>query len=159
MSIFSVKSSWIDVFIFNSYDLEVYKNPLKSSILGHLDKFSDPLIQSKAPYYQGIKFKGSNSPKSLCKSVLPEIVFIFNFYDVEVYKIFLKVVYRVICSISRPFHSLKSPLYYQGSKFKCSYSPKSLHRLVLPENVIFFNLYGVGMYKMFLKVINNVSMN
>ena len=79
----------------NSYDLYVYKNPLKCSILGHIDKFSDPLTQSKAPYYQGIKFKGSNSPKSLYKLVLPEIVFIFNFYDVEVYKMFLKVVYRV----------------------------------------------------------------
>ena len=81
-----------------------------NTILGHLDKFADPLTQSKAPYYQGIKFKGSNSPKSLYKSVLPEIVFIFNFYDVEVYKMFLKVVYRVILTNFRTLSPTQKPL-------------------------------------------------
>ena len=33
-----------------------------------------------------------------------------------------------------PYDPLKSPLHYQRSTLKGSYSPKSLHKLVLPEN-------------------------
>ena len=33
-----------------------------------------------------------------------------------------------------PYDPLKGPLQYQESTFKGSYSPKSLHKLVLPEN-------------------------
>ena len=41
-----------------------------------------------------------------------------------------------------PPNPLKSPLYYQWSTFKGSYSIKSLHKLVLPEDV--FNSYLNG---------------
>ena len=33
-----------------------------------------------------------------------------------------------------PYDQFKSPLHYQECTFKGSYSPKSLHKLVLPEN-------------------------
>ena len=36
--------------------------------------------------------------------------------------------------ILRPYDPLKSPVHYQGSTLKGSYFPKSLHKLVLPEN-------------------------
>ena len=36
--------------------------------------------------------------------------------------------------ILRPYDPLKSPVHYQRSTLKGSYFPKSLHKLVLPEN-------------------------
>ena len=45
--------------------------------------------------------------------------------------------------ILRPYDPLKSPVHYQRSTLKGSYFPKSLHKLVLPENgfiSIFFEL-------------------
>ena len=78
--------------------------------------------------------KGSYSPKSLIKFILPENLSTSNFRDVEIKEICPKVVYQVILAIMGPYDPLKSPVHYQGSTLKGSYFPKSLHKLVLPEN-------------------------
>ena len=50
-----------------------------------------------------------------------------------------------------PYDPLKGPLHYQESTFKGSYSLKSLHKLVLPENVLISYFCGVEMHKMYPK--------
>ena len=51
------------------------------------------------------------------------------------YKMGLKVFYVAILVKFQPPNPLNSPLYYQWSTSKGSYSPKSLHKLVLQESV------------------------
>ena len=102
---------------------------------------SDPL---KSPIYQQRSTpKCPYSPKSLHKFVLPENVFKTKFFEVKVHWKCPKPVYLVILSNFEPSDPLKSPIYQQKSTPKGPYSPKSLHKFVLPENVfktIFFNV-------------------
>ena len=102
--------------------------------------FHNPL---KSPLYQQQSTcKGSYSPKSLHKLVLPETVFISYFYEVEMYLMYPEVVYLVFLVIlSPPPNPFKVPLYYQWSTSKGSYSVKSLHKLVLSETVIISYFY------------------
>ena len=53
-----------------------------------------------------------------------------------------------------PYDPLKSPLHYQESTFNGSYSLKSLHKLVLPENALISYFYGMKMQKMYPKSYN-----
>ena len=46
-----------------------------------------------------------------------------------------------------PYDLLKRPLHYQQSMLKGSISPKSLHRLVLPENGYISICFEVKMFK------------
>ena len=53
----------------------------------------------------------------------------------------------------QPPNLLKSPLYYQWSTSNSSYSPKILHKLVLPENIIISYFCGMENHKMYPKVV------
>ena len=44
-----------------------------------------------------------------------------------------------------PYDPLRGPLQYQKSTFKGSYSPKMLHKLVLPENGLISIFFEVKM--------------
>ena len=50
-----------------------------------------------------------------------------------------------------PYDQFKGPLHYQESTFKGSYSPKSLHKLVLPENKFIPTFFEVKMFEKFPK--------
>ena len=56
-----------------------------------------------------------------------------------------KVVHMVILSCFGHSDSLKSPIYYERSTCRGSYSPKSLHKFVLPENVFKTKFFEVEM--------------
>ena len=101
---------------------------------GHSDSLKRPI------YYESSTFRGSYSPKSLQKIVLPENVFKVIFYEVELLLKCPKIVCIVILSYFGHSDSLKSPTYYESSTLRGSYSPKSLHKFVLPENV-FKNIF------------------
>ena len=93
----------------------------------------------KGPFhYQRSTLKGSYSPKSLHKFILPENLSTSNFREVEIKEICPKVVYQVILAIMWPYDPLKSPLHYQQSTLQGSYSPKILHKIVLTENGFIF---------------------
>ena len=55
-----------------------------------------------------------------------------------------------------PYDPLKGPLHYQESTLNGSYSLKSLHKLVLPENVLISYFFGMEMHKMYPKVVSLV---
>ena len=106
-------------------------------ILGPYEPVKSPL------YYQQITLNGSCSRKILHKIVLPENGFISIFLKWKWPKSAENDIFHAILTILGPYDPLKSPWYYQQSTFKGSYSPKSLHKLVLPENgfiSIFFEL-------------------
>ena len=50
-----------------------------------------------------------------------------------------------------PIDALKGPLYYQESTFKGSYSLKSLHELVLPENWFISIIFEEKVFKKYPK--------
>ena len=104
------------------------------SYFGHSDSLKSSIN------YESSTFRGSYSPKSLHKIVLPENVFKAIFCEVEMLLKCPKVVYMVNLSYFGHSDSLKSPTYYESSTFRGSYSPKSLHKFVLPENV-FKNIF------------------
>ena len=110
-------------------------------ILGLYDPVKGPF------HYQRSMLKGSYSPKSLHKFILPENLSTSKFREVEIKEICPKVVYQVILSIMGPYDLLKSPLHYQESNFTCSYSPKSLSKLVLLENGFISTLFEAKMFK------------
>ena len=97
-------------------------------ILGPYDPLKSPL------HYQRSTLKGSYSPKILHKIVLPENGFISIFLKRKWSKSAQNVIFHAILTNFGPYDPLKGPLRYQECTFKGSYSPKSLHKLVLPEN-------------------------
>ena len=58
-----------------------------------------------------------------------------------------------------PYDPLRGLLQDQQSTFKGSYSPKSLHKLVLPENVFISNFLEVEMNEKCPKVIYQVILD
>ena len=116
-------------------------------ILGPYDPLKIPL------HYQQSMINGSYTLKSLHKLVLPETVLISQFYEVESYKLYPKFVFLVIFDHFHFHNPLKSPLYQQQSTCKGSYSPKSLHKLVIPETVFISYFYEVEMYLMYPEVV------
>ena len=64
-----------------------------------------------------------------------------------------KFVFLVIFDHFHFHNPLKSPLYQQQSTSKGSYSPKSLHKLILAETVFISYFYEVEMYLMYPEVV------
>ena len=110
-------------------------------ILGLYDPVKGPF------HYLRSTLKGSYSPKSLHKFILPENLSTSNFREVEIKEICPKVVYQVILAIMGPYDPLKSPLHYQQSTLQDSYSPKILHKIALPENGFISIFFGVKMFE------------
>ena len=88
---------------------ESAQNVIFHAILANFEPY-DPL---RGPLQdQQSTFKGSYSPKSLHKFILPENLSTSNFREVEMKEIRPKVVYQVILAIMGPYDPLKSPLHY-----------------------------------------------
>ena len=102
----------------------------KSRIYGHFEQFVAPLSHSKAQYTtKEVHLETHIFPKVSIKIVLPENVVKAIFCEVEMLLKCTKVVYMVILSCFGHSDSLKSPIYYERSTCRGSYSPKSLHKL------------------------------
>ena len=72
--------------------------------------------------------------KSLQKIVLIEKVFISNFCEVEMFEKSPKISnFMQLQPILGSYDPLKSPLHYQQSTLKGSYSPKIQHKVLIPE--------------------------
>ena len=116
----------------------------KSRISLNFDQFSDPLRTLSPPV---VSKKNIIRVHNLLKTSI-------NLYYLNMYSIltFIKwkcsksaqnVIFMQFWPILGPYDPLKGPLHYQESTFKGSYSLKSLHKLVLQENVsnsVFFEL-------------------
>ena len=120
------------------------------TILGQYDPLNSPL------YYQRSTFRGSISPNAYINLYSQKIYSFLTFVAWKCTKCTQKSYNWSFWPIFGHLNPQNGRLYYQRSKFKCSYSPKSLHKLALPENVLIFNLYGVKVYQMFLKVVYRV---
>ena len=83
-------------------------------ILGPYDLFKGLLR------YQESTFRGSYSPKSLHKLVLPENGFISILFEAKMFENAQKVIYHAILANLGPYDPLKGPLHYQQSTFKVS---------------------------------------
>ena len=80
-----------------------------------------------------------------------------SFFDVEMPPLQCpKVVYLVILIIFRPSDPLKSPIYQHRSTPRSSYSPKSLQKIVLPENGFISIYFEVKVSEKCRKVIFHV---
>ena len=108
-------------------------------ILGPYDPLKSP------SHYQQSILNGSYSPKSLHKLVLTENVFIFIFYDVKVYQMFLKVVYRVILTNFRTLSPTQKPLILPRKNVKGLIFSQILYKIVLPEKRVISIVFGVKM--------------
>ena len=64
----------------------------------------------------------------------------------KMHKMYPKVVYPVILTYFRTPNPQNGPLYYQWSTFRGSYSTKSLHKLVLQENVSNFIIFELKVH-------------
>ena len=114
-----------------------FNEMLKSRISGHFEQFSTFLSHSK-PAYTKLRStsRGSYFPNSLNKFVLSENVLKPIFCEVEILLRAMKCRIYGYFEQFGPSEPLKSPVYYQRSIFRDSYFPKSLHKILLPENVL-----------------------
>ena len=97
-------------------------------ILGPYDPHKSPL------YYQRSTLNGSCSPKILHKIVLPEIGFNPIFLKWKWPKSVKNVIFHAILTNFGTIWPTQKPLILPTKYFKSSYSPKILHKIVLPEN-------------------------
>ena len=122
-------------------DQNVIFHPITTN-LGQYDQLKGPL------HNQQSMWKGSYSPKILHKKVLPEYVFMpILFLSENVWKVPKMSYFMQFWPILGPYDPLKSPLHYQQSMLNGSYSPKSLHKLVLPENGFISIFFEVKMFE------------
>ena len=97
-------------------------------ILGPYDPLKSPL------HYQQSTLQDSYSSKILHKVALPENGFISIFSEWKCSKSAQNVIFHAILTNFGTCNPLKSPFYYQKSTLNGIYFPKSLHKLLLPEN-------------------------
>ena len=97
---------------------------------------------------------GPKSPKMLQKLILPENVVISYFWDVEMYENCTKV--AILANFRTP-HAFYDPLKHQRSTSMGPESPKMLHKLILPENVVISYFWDVEMYKICTKFIISIN--
>ena len=109
-----------------------------------------PLIRSII--HQRVMLEGPESPKSLHKLLLPEKVSISAFYTVILGEMDPKVAKLVNLTQIRTCWLLIRPTIYQGVMLEGPESPKSPHKLVLPENVSISAFYPIILGEMGPKV-------
>ena len=106
--------------------------------------------------------EGPESLKSLHKLVLPENVSIYAFYTVILGEMNPEVAKLVNLAQIWTCSPLLRPIIHKRVMLEGPESLKSLHKLVLPENVLKSKLYEVEMYEMcpkvqYLAVLTNFS--
>ena len=79
-------------------------------------------------------FTGSYYPKSLHKLLLPENGFNSIFFDAKMFKKCPNVIFHAFLANFGNIWPTQKPLILTKSTFCGSYSPLSLHKLLLPEN-------------------------
>ena len=102
--------------------------------------------------------EGPESPKNPHKLVLPENVSISDFYTIIMGEMDPKVAKLVDLAQIWTFRPLISPIIHQRVMLEGPESPKSPHKLVLPENVSISAFYTVLMCEMDPKVVKLVNL-
>ena len=121
------------------------------SILGLYDPLKGPL------HYQRTTLKVSHSPESLHKIVLPEYGLISIFFEVKMTEKCQNVIKNAILdNFGTIYDPFKGPFHYQRSTLKSSFSPKSLHKFILPENLSTSNFREVEIKEICPKVVYQV---
>ena len=120
-------------------------------ILGPYGPLKGPL------HYQWCSLMGSYSFKILQKILLPENGFISIFLEWKFSKSAQNVILHAILAHFGTIWPTQKPLYYQQSTLQGSYSPKILHKIVLPENGFISIFLEAKMFKKCPKC--NISCN
>ena len=125
----------------------------KSRITGHFDQFLNPLTHSKALYITSELLKQSHIlSKTYIKQYYQKIYSSLTFVAQKCTKCTQKSYILSYCIFGPP-NPQNGPLYYQGSTFRGPYFAKSLHKLVLTENIFISYFCGMEMHKMYPKVV------
>ena len=91
--------------------------------------------------------------KAYINSYYQKIYLFLTFVPWKCIKCIQKSYIRSFWPIFGPPNPQNAPLYYQGSTFRGPYFAKSLHKLVLPENILISYFCGMEMHKMYPKVV------
>ena len=91
--------------------------------------------------------------KAYINSYYQKIYLFLTFVPWKCIKCIQKSYIRSFWPIFGPPNPQNGPLYYQGSTFRGPYFAKSLHKLVLPENILISYFCGMEMHKMYPKVV------
>ena len=108
--------------------------------------------------HQRVMLEGPESPKSPHKLVLPENVSISAFYIVILGEMDPNVAKLVNLAQNWTFRPLIRPIIHQRIMLEGPESPKSPHKLVLPENVTISAFYTVILGEMDPKVAKLVNL-
>ena len=93
------------------------------------------MTHSKAPYTTNkVRYRTHILPKYSINSTTSKWIHFYLFRSENVRKVSKMSYFMQFKPILGPYYPLKSPLHYQQSTLQGSYSPKILHKIVLPEN-------------------------